>query len=343
MSPPSEQVAVLNPFEKVRHLAQAIHKQVSERVVGQDDAIACMTAGLVIGGHVLVEGVPGLGKTLLAKTLSDAVALRFSRVQFTPDLMPADILGTHMVQIDERGHPQLTLQHGPIFANVVLADEINRASPKTQSAMLEAMQEKQVSLGTTTYSLKQPFFVIATQNPLESEGTYPLPDAQLDRFLMKLHIPFPSEEEVLAIVARTTGKHEFPVQKVAGGDEILWAGRTLRNMPVADPVMQHAVRIVFATHPGSKVAPPSVKRYVKVGASPRAAQSIVLVAKFFAILDGRLNVALEDIHRAALPTLRHRMVRNFDAIADGVTTDALVHEIVKKVPFEKNPAQAAKK
>jgi MoxR-like ATPase len=328
----SDQVTVLNPFERVRTLAAAVHQEVSTRVVGQDDAIACLTAGLLIGGHVLMEGVPGLGKTVLAKTLADVVALKFSRVQFTPDLMPSDVLGTHMVSVDSAGRPSLSLHAGPLFANVVLADEINRASPKTQSALLEAMQEKQITLGSSTYPLEPPFFVIATQNPLESEGTYPLPDAQLDRFLMKLVIPFPTQTEVMAIVARTARQYDFSVNKVASAREILTAGRALRQMPVADPMLQYAVAMVFATHPESPTASPKTKKFVKHGASPRAAQSLELVAKFFAILDGRLNVAVEDIRRAALPCLRHRIVRNFDAIADGVTADDIIADILKTLP-----------
>jgi MoxR-like ATPase len=330
MSDP-QQVTVLNPFESVRKLCSAVQAEMAERVVGQEDVVTCLMAGMVIGGHVLLEGVPGLGKTLLAKTLADVVRLRFSRVQFTPDLMPSDITGTHMVTVDEQGRPVLTLQKGPLFANVVLADEINRASPKTQSALLEAMQEQQISLGNATYPLDPPFFVIATQNPLESEGTYPLPDAQLDRFLMKVVVPFPSEEEVMAIVARTTGKFDFPVKPVAGAEEIMNASRLLRQMPVAGTVMQYAVKLVFATHPNPEGALDYVKQYSKYGASPRAAQSLMLVAKFFAILDGRMNVATEDVNRAALPCLRHRIVRTFDAVADNVTTDDLIAHIQKEL------------
>ncbi|MBK6528969.1 MAG: MoxR family ATPase [Deltaproteobacteria bacterium] len=328
----SEPVAILDPFERVRSLARAIQQEVGARIVGQDDAIACLTGALIIGGHVLLEGAPGLGKTVLAKTLADVVSLKFSRVQFTPDLMPSDILGTHMVSVDAAGRPSLSLQQGPLFANVVLADEINRASSKTQSALLEAMQEKQITLGGTTYPLDPPFFVVATQNPLESEGTYPLPDAQLDRFLMKLVIPFPTQTEVMAIVARTARQFDFAVNKVATAAQILSAAKTLRTLPVAEPMLQYAVSLVFATHPESPTASPMVKKYVRHGASPRAAQSLELVAKFFAILDGRLNVAVEDIRRAALPCLRHRIVRNFDAIADGVSADEIIAQILKTLP-----------
>jgi len=328
----SEPVTILDPFERVRTLAKAIQQEVGARIVGQDDAIACLTGALIIGGHVLLEGAPGLGKTVLAKTLADVVSLKFSRVQFTPDLMPSDILGTHMVSVDAAGRPSLSLQQGPLFANVVLADEINRASSKTQSALLEAMQEKQITLGGTTYPLDPPFFVVATQNPLESEGTYPLPDAQLDRFLMKLVIPFPTQTEVMAIVARTARQFDFAVNKVATAAQILSAAKTLRTLPVAEPMLQYAVSLVFATHPESPTASPKVKKYVRHGASPRAAQSLELVAKFFAILDGRLNVAVEDIQRAALPCLRHRIVRNFDAIADGVSADEIIAQMLKSLP-----------
>ncbi len=331
MSTP-ESTAALDSFDRVRALAAAIHQEVSARIVGQDDAIACLTGALIVGGHVLLEGAPGLGKTVLAKTLADVVALKFSRVQFTPDLMPSDILGTHMVSVDAAGRPSLSLQQGPLFANVVLADEINRASSKTQSALLEAMQERQITLGGTTYPLDPPFFVVATQNPLESEGTYPLPDAQLDRFLMKLVIPFPTQTEVMAIVARTARQFDFAVNKVATASQIMAAGRTLRTLPVAEPMLQYAVSLVFATHPESPTSSPKVKKYIRHGASPRAAQSLELVAKFFAILDGRLNVAIEDIQRAALPCLRHRIVRNFDAIADGVSADEIINHMLKTLP-----------
>jgi MoxR-like ATPase len=336
-------VHVLNPFETVRALCQRITREVAERVVGQHDAVACLSAGLLLGGNVLMEGVPGLGKTLLAKTLADVVNLRFSRIQFTPDLMPADILGTHIVSMDAQNRPTLTLQKGPLFANVVLADEINRASPKTQSALLEAMQEKQISLGTSTYALPPPYFVIATQNPLDNEGTYPLPEAQLDRFLMKLIIRFPTEDEVMDIVGRTTTGQEQPVQKIADADAILHAGRAIRQMPVAEFVQRYAVQLVFATHPEAKNAPAVVRRFVKYGASPRAAQALVLVGKFFALLDGRLHVSIADVHKAAVPCLRHRLIRNFDAIADDVTTDDVIMQVMSELPLPPEAKQAARK
>ncbi len=328
----SEPVTVLNPFERVRALSAAMQREMGSRIVGQDDIVNSLVGALLIGGHVLLEGAPGLGKTALAKTLADVVALKFSRVQFTPDLMPADILGTHMVSVDGAGRPSLTLQPGPLFANVVLADEINRASSKTQSALLEAMQERQITLGGTTHALEAPFFVVATQNPQESDGTYALPDAQLDRFLMKLVVPFPTEQEVMAIVARTTRQYDFAVNKVAGAAQILAASKTLRTLPVADPVLQYAVSVVFATHPTSPTATPLARKYLKHGASPRAAQALELVAKYHAILDGRFHAAVDDVRKAVLPCLRHRLVRNFDALADGVTADDVLTEALKLVP-----------
>ena len=326
------QVHVLNPLEHVRALCQRITHEVGQKVVGQDDAVACLTAGLLLGGNILMEGVPGIGKTLLAKSLADAVHLQFSRVQFTPDLMPADILGTHLVSVEADGRTNLSLQHGPIFANVVLADEINRASPKTQSALLEAMQERQVSLGNATYPLPAPYFVVATQNPIDNEGTYPLPEAQLDRFMMKLLVRFPTEQEVFDIVARTTSGDDHVLTPVAHAEDILAAGRSIRQLPTADHVTRYAVRLVFATHQDHAAAPACIRRYVRCGASPRAAQALILVGKFFAVLDGRLNVAIEDIQRAAFPCLRHRILMNFDGIAEEATTDTLIAQILRELP-----------
>ncbi|MGF1469745.1 MAG: AAA family ATPase [Sandaracinaceae bacterium] len=327
----SNPVHVLSPFDSVRALCRDVTAEIQKRVVGQTDAVHALTAGLMLGGHVLMEGVPGVGKTLLARTLSEVVDLTFSRVQFTPDLMPSDVLGTHVVTVGPEGRPSLTLQEGPLFAHVVLADEINRASPKTQSALLEAMQERQITIGTETYALPAPFFVVATQNPIDNEGTYPLPEAQLDRFLMKLLIRFPSEEEVLAIVDRTAGGDEAPVGRVASADALLAAGQTLRQMPVAETVARYAVRLVFATHPEYENAPACVRRYVRAGARPRAAQSLLAVAKFFAVLDGRLHVSADDLRRAAFPCLRHRILLNFDAIADEATPDTLIRQLMMEL------------
>ena len=338
----TNQVHVLNPFDSVRALCRNMTDEIGKRVVGQRDAIDGLTAGLLLGGHVLMEGVPGVGKTLLARTLADVVDLGFSRVQFTPDLMPADVLGTHIVSVGSDGNPVMTLQQGPLFANVVLADEINRASPKTQSALLEAMQEQQISLGTETYQLPRPFFVVATQNPIDNEGTYPLPEAQLDRFLMKLLIEFPSEDDVLAIVTRTAEGVDAAVESVATPDDLIAAGKTLRQMPVAETVSRYAVRLVFSTHPEYETAPPCVRRYVRAGASPRAAQSLLAVAKFYAVLDGRMNVSTHDVQRAAYPCLRHRILLNFDAIADEATTDSLIRQLLIDLKQPSNPKKRSK-
>ena len=339
----TNQVHVLNPFDNVRALCRDMTAEIGKRVVGQRDAIDGLTAGLLLGGHVLMEGVPGVGKTLLARTLADVVELGFSRIQFTPDLMPADVLGTHIVSVGSDGRPVMTLQQGPLFANVILADEINRASPKTQSALLEAMQEQQISLGTETYALPLPFFVVATQNPIDNEGTYPLPEAQLDRFLMKLLIEFPSEDDVLAIVERTAEGIDAVVKSVASPDDLISAGKTIRQMPVAETISRYAVRLVFSTHPEYKTAPACVKRYVRAGASPRAAQSMLAVAKFYAVLDGRMNVSADDVRRAAYPCLRHRILLNFDAIADEATTDTLIRQLLIDLDSPKNPKKSKKK
>ena len=339
----TNQVHVLNPFDSVRSLCRDMTVEIGKRVVGQQDAIDCLTAGLLLGGHVLMEGVPGVGKTLLARTLADVVDLSFARVQFTPDLMPADVLGTHIVSVGTDGRPVMTLQQGPLFGNVILADEINRASPKTQSALLEAMQEKQISLGTETYPLPRPFFVVATQNPIDNEGTYPLPEAQLDRFLMTLLIEFPSEDDVLAIVNMTAEGSDADVSSVATSEELIAAGKTIRQMPVAETVSRYAVRLVFATHPEHESAPACVRRYVRAGASPRAAQSLLAVAKFFAVLDGRMNASADDVRRAAYPCLRHRILLNFDAIADEATTDTLIRQMMIEIDQPKNPKKSKKK
>jgi MoxR-like ATPase len=319
-------------IEKFASRFDAVASNVERVIQGKREAVELVLLCLFAEGHVLIEDVPGVGKTLLAKSMARSIDCTFNRIQFTPDLLPSDVTG---VSIWDRQASEFVFKEGAIFANVVVGDEINRASPKTQAALLEAMQERQVSLGSDTYKLDAPYFVIATQNPIEQEGTYPLPEAQLDRFLMKLLIRFPTEEEVLDIVARTTGADEAEVQAVATGEDIIAAGQTIRQMPVADFVARYAVRLVFATHPESDKAPAAVRRYVKCGASPRAAQSVILVGKFFALLDGRMNVAIEDIQRAAFPCLRHRVLLNFDAIADDATSDTLLEQILHEIPRPK--------
>jgi len=305
---------------------------ISQVVVGNSGIIDGVLMCLCAGGHVLLEGVPGVGKTLLVRTLAEAMSLTFSRVQFTPDLMPADITGTNLLIEDEAGHRSMQFQRGPLFANIVLADEINRATPKTQSAMLEAMQEHAVTVSGRRYVLDEPFFVLATQNPIEMEGTYPLPEAQLDRFLFKLIVPTPSQAELSAILDRTTGADTPTVEPVLSGDDILQMRRTVREVPIASHVRDYAVRIVLATHPESSLAPENVRRYVRYGASPRGAQALVLAGKIRALLAGRYNVAFEDIASIAPAALRHRIILNFEAEADGYGIETLLRELLTKLP-----------
>ncbi len=304
-------------------------------IVGNTEVVEGVLTALFAGGHVLLEGVPGLGKTMLVRTLGEVLDLPFNRVQFTPDLMPADIVGTNVVQEDpQTGRRSLIFEPGPIFTNLALADEINRATPKTQSAMLECMQEKQVTVAGKQYKLSAPFFVLATQNPLEMEGTYPLPEAQLDRFLFKLMVPFPKRDELGLILERTT-KREMPqVSKVMGRDEILrWMG-FVREILVAPHVQDYAVRAVLATHPESEFATDMVKRYVRFGSSPRGAQGLILAGKIRALRADRYNVAFADISANVLPALRHRLIMNFEAEAEGVTADDVLTDMVAKVARE---------
>jgi MoxR-like ATPase len=287
---------------------------------------------LLCEGHVLLEGVPGLGKTQLLKTLSGAVDLAFSRIQFTPDLMPADILGTQVLEEDEGGHRHFRFRPGPVFASLVLADEINRATPKTQSALLEAMQERSVTVAGETRPLPRPFLVMATQNPIEMEGTYPLPEAQLDRFLLKVLVGFPPAADLVAVVERTTGDSHVAVEAVAD-DVVLSAMVDLtRQVPAASTVVGHAVDLVVATHPDRPEAPDAVRRYVRFGASPRGAQALILAAKATALLDGRPNAASTDVRAVAAAALRHRLVLGYEAVADGVSADAVVEAILAAVP-----------
>ena len=323
--------AVALSAEAFRETAAAIEQQVGQVIVGQRELVRHTLITLLAGGNALLEGVPGLGKTMLVRTLSDAVDCAFSRIQFTPDLMPADIVGTNLIVEDERGRRQFQFEAGPIFANLVLADEINRATPKTQSAMLEAMQERSVTVAKVTRPLPQPFFVLATQNPLEMEGTYPLPEAQLDRFFLKVDVPFPSTDELVEIANRTTGAIVPQARPVADGPAILAMQALARGVPIADHVTTYAARLLKATHPGDPGAPDVVRRYVRYGASPRGMQAMILAGKIMALLDGRYNVAFDDLRQAALPALRHRLILSFEAQAEGVTTDKVISEVLSQV------------
>jgi MoxR-like ATPase len=309
---------------------QKVKDEIGKVIVGNSDIVEGVIICLLAGGHVLLEGVPGLGKTMLVRTLSQVMDLSFSRVQFTPDLMPADITGTNIV-VEEEGIRRFQFQHGPIFAQIVLADEINRATPKTQSAMLEAMQEHSVTVAGKHHKLQEPFFVLATQNPIEMEGTYPLPEAQLDRFLFKLMVPSPTLAELSAIMDRTTGATTPTVGKVLNSEQILAMRELSRTMPMAPHVRDYAAALVVATHPDSQNAPDITRQFVRVGSSPRGAQAIVLAAKIKALLAGRYNVAIEDIDAVATPALRHRILLNFEGEAEGIKTEDVVKKIIESV------------
>jgi MoxR-like ATPase len=311
--------------------AKAIEAEVGRVIVGQRDLVRQTLTGLLANSHVLLEGVPGLGKTMLVRTIADVIDCAFNRIQFTPDLMPADITGTNIL-IEEGGQRVFKFQPGPIFANLVLADEINRATPKTQSSLLEAMQEHQVTVARNRYPLDPPFFVLATQNPLEMEGTYPLPEAQLDRFLFKVMVPFPSEADLITIMDRTTGTDSASAQKIASAAEIVEMQRLARAVPIAPHVTAYAVSLLAATHPDQPRSPQLVKDYVRYGASPRGAQALVAGGKIYALLDGRFNVSIDDIRAVAMPALRHRVILNFEGEAEGITTEAVIRTILDAVP-----------
>jgi MoxR-like ATPase len=310
--------------------AQTIEREVGRVIVGQRELVRQTVTGLLANSHVLLEGVPGLGKTMLVRTIADVIDCSFNRIQFTPDLMPADITGTNIL-IEEEGRRIFRFQPGPIFANLVLADEINRATPKTQSSLLEAMQEHQVTVARQRYPLDPPFFVLATQNPLEMEGTYPLPEAQLDRFIFKVMVPFPSEEDLVTIMDRTTGSESVTASKVASAAEIVEMQRLARAVPIAPHVTAYAVSVLAATHPDQPRAPGLVREYVRYGGSPRGAQALVTAGKIYALLDGRFNVSIDDIRAVALPALRHRIILNFEGEAEGITTEAIVRSILDSV------------
>jgi MoxR-like ATPase len=310
--------------------AQAIEREVGRVIVGQRDLVRQTMTGLLANSHVLLEGVPGLGKTMLVRTIADVIDCTFNRIQFTPDLMPADITGTNIL-IEEGGARVFRFQPGPIFANLVLADEINRATPKTQSSLLEAMQEHQVTVARQRFPLDPPFFVLATQNPLEMEGTYPLPEAQLDRFLFKVMVPFPSEEDLITIMDRTTGAETVTAEKVTTAQEVVEMQRLARAVPIAPHITAYAVSVLAASHPDQPRAPELVREYVRYGGSPRGAQALVTAGKIFALLDGRFNVSADDIRSAAMPALRHRMILNFEGEAEGITTEAAIRAILDSV------------
>jgi MoxR-like ATPase len=319
--------------ERFAELAETIEREVGRYIVGQQQLVRQTLISLLAGSHALLEGVPGLGKTMLVRTMAEALELGFSRIQFTPDLMPADIVGTNII-VEEGGERRFRFQPGPFFSNLVLADEINRATPKTQSALLEAMQEHRVTVAKQQYVLTEPFFVLATQNPLEMEGTYPLPEAQLDRFFFKIDVPFPSEEDLMAIMERTTGTAQISVGKAASGTDVIAMQQLAREVPIATHVMAYAVRILRGTHPDSDGAPELVGKYVRYGGSPRGAQAMVLGAKIHALLEGRFNVAFSDVQAVAAPALRHRVILNFEGEAEGISTDSVVRAIIAETPTE---------
>jgi len=316
--------------EKFRDNFHRVEEEIGKVIVGQRDIIEGILLCLFANGHVLLEGLPGLGKTLMVKTMSDALDLTFSRMQFTPDLMPADIIGTNIVIENEQGRKEFQFQKGPIFANVVLADEINRATPKTQSAMLEAMQEHTVSVAGITYRLEEPFFVLATQNPIEMEGTFPLPEAQLDRFLFKLKVKYPAPDELSEIIDRTTVNEIPEASKILEADQVTEMRWLIREVVLASHVREKAVNLVFATRPESDLSPDEVKKYVRYGSSPRGAQALILASKVKALLDGRYNVSIDDIQHVAYPSLRHRMILNFEGEAEGIDTDEIIRIILER-------------
>ena len=318
-------------YEEFRETFLKIQQEVSKRIVGQKEIIEGVLICLMTGGHALLEGVPGLGKTLLIRTLHEVLDLEFSRIQFTPDLMPADIIGTTVVAEDEDGRKFFEFQPGPVFANLILADEINRATPKTQSALLEAMQEKSVTVAGQQRELELPFFVMATQNPLEMEGTYPLPEAQLDRFFFKLKVEYPSLDELDLVMERTTRREMPTVDKVCDGAQISMLEQSVRDILVAEDVRRYALQLVLGTHPEAEDAPELTKKYVRYGSSPRGAQALILGGKVRAILDGRYNVAREDIQAVALPSLRHRLILSFEGEAEGIDPDGIIQHLLEVI------------
>jgi MoxR-like ATPase len=334
----------MNPkeqIEKFREVYNGLREEIGKVIVGQQEIVDGTLNALFANGHVLLEGVPGLGKTLLVRTLSQVLDLSFNRIQFTPDLMPADVLGTNMVHETDDGKRAFEFQHGPIFAHLVLADEINRATPKTQSAMLEAMQERSVTVGGKIRKLDLPFFVLATQNPIDQEGTYPLPEAQLDRFFYKLLVGYPTAGELSEIVTRTTEGSSVQVSKVVDGATLIELQQLVQQVPVASHVKDYAIRLILATHPNTETALDITNQFLRFGSSPRGAQALLLGAKVQALTEGRFNVSFDDVAVVAPPALRHRLIVNFEAEAEGVTTDIVLDKIMAGVPFDADAAKVS--
>jgi MoxR-like ATPase len=323
--------AIRDQLDQFRADFQRLRREIGKVIVGQDDIVEGTLTALIAGGHVLLEGVPGLGKTLLVRTLADALHLKFQRIQFTPDLMPADLIGTNVVLESPGGGKKFEFQRGPVFANIVLADEINRATPKTQSALLEAMQEHSVTVAGQTHRLPEPFFVMATQNPLEMEGTYPLPEAQLDRFMFKLLVKFPSAADIETILDRTTEAIHPRAEAIFDGERILALAELVRRIPVAAEIRRYGIALVMATHPEHELAAPLTKQFVRYGSSPRGAQALILGAKLRAILDQRYHVSREDLRAVAPMTLRHRLILNFEGQAEGVQADQVIENVLESV------------
>jgi MoxR-like ATPase len=327
-------------IQSFRQAYQSLRAEIGKVIVGHEAIVEGTLIAIFGGGHVLLEGVPGLGKTLLVRTLSEVLDMSFNRIQFTPDLMPADILGTNIVMEVAGGRREFQFQRGPIFAHLILADEINRATPKTQSAMLEAMQEQSVTAGGEIRKLEQPFFVLATQNPIDQEGTYPLPEAQLDRFFFKLIVGYPSGAELTEVLTRTTEGGKPDVARVLVKEQILELQKLVRQVPVAAHVKDYAVRLVLATHPKSETAAPISNQYLRFGSSPRGGQTLLLAAKVRALIQGRFNVSFDDIQAVAPAALRHRLILNFEAEAEGITTDHIITQVLENVPRDATAVEA---